>query len=335
MPAQRYQPGLDGVRALAIVSVVAYHGSSMRLGGLGAAGVTVFFVLSGFLITRLLVAEHRARGTISLRRFYARRALRLFPALLVMVAITTALTWATDPRALVNAGRALSYVGDWWIVFSDGLGHPLGHTWTLAVEEQFYLLWPVLLLGLVAVKRALSGAVVLLALAIALNAFYPFHGGTLFAHFSPFQASSLLFGVVLAFLPIPRVRYGAILVAIAAIAIIVVSAQYADETWHRWGDVAFAGAGVLLIVAGLSGGSLALQPLPYIGRISYSWYLWHAPVLHLGVWGGPQWPMWLGIGVSLAAAMASYHLVERPILAWRDRITRPSPGMPRPLPARN
>jgi peptidoglycan/LPS O-acetylase OafA/YrhL len=321
-----YQPGLDGVRALAIIAVIAYHASYMRLGGLGAAGVTIFFVLSGFLITRLLLHEHGAHGAISLRRFYARRALRLFPALLVMVAVTTVLTWASDPRAVVNAGRALSYVGDWWLVFSDGLGNPLGHSWSLAVEEQFYVLWPALLIGLLALRgrAALIGATGLLAAGVALNALYPWSDGAghMFGHFGAFQAASILVGVVMAFVSLPRIRFGAPLIVIAALIVIVVSAQYPDETWNRSADFAFAGAGVLLIIGGLSGGPLSMQPLPYMGRVSYSWYLWHGPVLHLGVWGGPQWPLWLGILVSLGAAMASYHFVERPVLRWRDRRRR-------------
>jgi peptidoglycan/LPS O-acetylase OafA/YrhL len=318
-----YQPGLDGVRALAIVSVVAYHASYMRLGGLGAAGVTIFFVLSGFLITGVLLKEHADRQAISVRRFYTRRALRLFPALLVMVALTTSLSWPSDSQALLHAGRTLSYVGDWWLVFSDGLGQPLGHTWSLAVEEQFYLLWPAVLIGLLAMRgrKALAGAVTLLAATVALNGLYPWtrDAGLLFGHFAPFQAGSILVGVIMALLPLPRVRFGAPLIILAVLIVIIVSAQFPDETWHRWADFAFAGAGALLIIAGLSRGPLSIQPLPYIGRISYSWYLWHAPVLHLAVWSGPQCPMWIGIAVSIGAAMASHHLVELPILRRRDR----------------
>ena len=326
-PSLGYLPGLDGVRAVAIIAVVAFHASGLRLGGLGAAGVTVFFVLSGFLITRVLLAERAATGTVSLRRFYTRRALRLLPALIAMVAITTALRWANgDERALLEGARAVSYVGDWWTVFSDGMG-PLGATWSLAVEEQFYLVWPPLLIGLLAaggVRSVTIGAGILLTAAVAVNSLFPWSSEAryLFAHLGLFQASSLLLGVVLALISLPRMGGTWVLTAAALVVLTVASAQPPTELWHRYADHAFAVAGVVLILVGIRGGVLALWPLPYIGRVSYSWYLWHAPVLYLV---GDRTPMILGVALSFAVAMVSFHLLEQPIrqrgsqLRWTDR----------------
>jgi peptidoglycan/LPS O-acetylase OafA/YrhL len=334
-PFEGYRPGLDGVRAVAVIAVVAYHASGLRLGGLGAAGVTVFFVLSGFLITRLLLVERQSTGAIAWRRFYVRRALRLFPALLVMVTAVTALRWNQDERALLEGARAISYLGDWWAAFSDGMG-PLGPTWSLAVEEQFYLVWPAILVLLIAAAGwfgARRGALVLLGAGVLLNALYPWNDNAryMFAHLSVFQAPALLLGCVMAFIRMPRIRGTWIVTVVAIAVLIVVSAHPPTELWHRYADLVYAAAGAALIVAAYHGGPLTLQPLPYLGRLSYSWYLWHAPILYLATSGrfGLDIPMPLAVAVSLAVAAASYHVVERPVLRWRERLgsrRRPDPA---------
>src|SRR5882672_8926270 len=149
-----YRPSLDGVRAIAILAVLACHCEWLQSGYLG---VDVFFALSGFLITSLLLEEYTATGTITLRWFYARRALRLLPALLGLLVVGTSVILFTvpaeyGPLALHEAAAVLFYVANWaWLI-----GLPLGlygHTWSLAIEEQFYMLWPLALLGLLRVIR--------------------------------------------------------------------------------------------------------------------------------------------------------------------------------------
>jgi len=161
-----YQPGLDGLRAIAVVLVLLYHGGVSWAAG-GFLGVDVFFALSGFLITSLLVDEHARHGRISIPAFYARRARRLLPALaLVLVAVVAyAATLAPDGSLRQLRGDLLATIGyatNWRLVLSDRgyfdaftTPSPLKHTWSLAVEEQFYLVWPVLLLvvAALAVRR--------------------------------------------------------------------------------------------------------------------------------------------------------------------------------------
>lgn len=281
-------------------------------GKLGVVGVTVFFVLSGFLITRLLLAE-RDRGVLSLGRFYVRRAARLFPALFLMVAVVTALRWNVEERALSDALWSISYVGNWWSSFGDGMG-ALDHVWSLAVEEQFYLTWPLVLLLPLKHRWLLAGALVLLAVTVALNAFWPYQtpapGTRLFTHATPFQAPAILSGVILAFLPMPKIGRLGPTITLTAIALLVfISTRASGEQWYRYADLFVALPAAAMIVVAMSGGVLGVRPLPYIGRISYSLYLWHVPLFWI-----TDWPAWLVIGMAVAAAMASYHLVERPIL---------------------
>ena len=157
---QRYMPGLDGLRALAVAAVIAYHlGLSWAPGGL--LGVGVFFTLSGYLITDLLLSSWESTGSLQLRTFWRRRARRLLPALFVMLTVVSIWTGLADPTQLGalrgDVAAALAYVSNWWLAFQHvsyfarfGPPSPLGHLWSLAVEEQFYLIWPWLLwLGLV------------------------------------------------------------------------------------------------------------------------------------------------------------------------------------------
>jgi peptidoglycan/LPS O-acetylase OafA/YrhL len=144
-----YRPALDGLRAVAVLAVLTYHVGWIPGGFLG---VDVFFMLSGFLITTLLCEEHARTGTISIRRFYVRRARRLLPALVLFLLICGGILFVTRPSAFWptlggNLLGVLSYGANWLIIYWRGLG-VFGHTWSLAIEEQFYLAWPLLLLGL-------------------------------------------------------------------------------------------------------------------------------------------------------------------------------------------
>ncbi len=150
----RYLPGLDGLRALAVLAVLVYHADVAWLPG-GFLGVDVFFVISGYLITSLLLAERSATGRIKLRRFWARRARRLLPALFALLAVVAVvvLAWVPDQQARLggDVGAAFTYSTNWYLIFHQesyfvALGRPslLRHLWSLAVEEQFYLAWPLI-----------------------------------------------------------------------------------------------------------------------------------------------------------------------------------------------
>jgi len=173
-----YRPALDGLRAIFVLMVMASHTEMPFFRG-GGLGVTGFFVLSGFLITSILVRERNDTGGINLKAFYARRALRLFPALFVLLAACAVCTIAFSTGAKADAywqgiGWALAYVSNWPLAIYDELTAwigLLGHTWSLAVEEQFYLTWPLILVALLSLKmkrRWLVGAALLLALASAI-----------------------------------------------------------------------------------------------------------------------------------------------------------------------
>ena len=315
-------PAIDGIRAVAIVMVVVSHGEGIEpFVKVGVMGVTVFFVLSGFLITRLLLTERDRTGHLGLGRFYLRRAARLFPALFLMVAVVTALRWNVEERALSDAVWSISYVGNWWSAFGDGMG-ALDHVWSLAVEEQFYLTWPLVLL--VPLKRhwLLAMALIMLAATVALNALWPYQepasGMRLFGHATPFQAPAILSGVILAFLPMPKISRLGPAITVTAIALLVfIATRSSGEQWNRYAELIAALPAAVMVVAAVSGGVLAIAPLPYVGRVSYSLYLWHVPLFWI-----TDWPPWLVIAVSVAAAIASYHVVERPFLRVASQFVR-------------
>jgi peptidoglycan/LPS O-acetylase OafA/YrhL len=189
-----YLPGLDGMRAIAVVAVMVYHANSSWLAG-GFLGVEVFFVISGYLITLLLIGEHERSGTVSLRGFYARRARRLFPALFTLllgVTIYTAI-WRRDALGQLRGDvlAALTYVSNWYQIWvgqgytASGDFAPLRHLWSLAVEEQFYLVWPVVMILLLRLGRRrlpdVSWGLVIAALvitAITAALYYPGPIGT-------------------------------------------------------------------------------------------------------------------------------------------------------------
>ncbi|TGV03468.1 acyltransferase, partial [Mesorhizobium sp. M00.F.Ca.ET.186.01.1.1] len=172
----RYMPGIDGLRALAVLAVIIYHLNYNWAPG-GLLGVGIFFVLSGYLITDLLIAQWSRNGRLDMKDFWLRRARRLLPALLLLLVAVVASVALFSPeqmgRLRGDVWAALFYVSNWWLVFSEvsyfekfGPPSPLGHLWSLAVEEQFYLIWPLLVaLGLSLIKR--RGPLVILTLGLA------------------------------------------------------------------------------------------------------------------------------------------------------------------------
>jgi peptidoglycan/LPS O-acetylase OafA/YrhL len=355
----RYRPGLDGVRGLAVAAVVAYHVGYLRGGFLG---VDVFFVLSGYLITGLVIAELEETGGLSLRRFWARRVRRLVPALLVVVAAVLALAIAIDwPRNRFGALRldAVSTLS-WWANWRQaggtsywaGVTNPLRHAWSLSIEEQFYVAWPLVVAatGWVARRRdasirvavgtvALVGAAasgawqVVLAHRLAPDALSRVYVGTDTRVVAP------LVGCALAAVPWHRVATAAHgrlrrlvldaagLVGLAVLAVAVATTEVDDPGWYRSGGflaVVLASAAVVRAAAGAEAGArdpialLTVNPLTrYLGTRSYAIYLWSWPIQVLARY---RWPAWSDarlaastVVAGLVAAELSYRLVEYPI----------------------
>ncbi len=337
-----YRPALDGVRALAVTAVVLFHGGVPGLRG-GFLGVDAFFVLSGYLITALLLAEYDRSGRISLPDFWGRRARRLLPALLlVLVAVVLAGRYLVPDTELGllrwDALAALGYLANWRMIWR-GTGYfaqnaapsPLQHTWSLGIEEQFYWVWPVAMGFLARYRRA----IVPLCLAGALGSAYL--DAVLYrpddvdrAYFgTDTRAQALLIGCALAALPLRPGRYGRRFLGGAAIAGTVATAwlwTHADGTdgWLYRGGLTVAALAVAAVLAhavasptGPTARVLSLPPLVWLGRISYGVYLWHWPLFQFltAARTGLAGPALLGIrcAATLSLATASYFLVEQPI----------------------
>ncbi len=359
-----YRPALDGVRALAVGSVVAYHFGFSSLGG-GFLGVDVFFVLSGYLITSILLAEYAAQGHISLSGFYVRRLRRLFPALaLVIVAVLVGTALFASPLQLSDRFHdmvaALFYYANWHFIASDqsyfaGLSgaSPLRHTWSLSIEEQFYFVWPLLLLVLLrlgALRRrwvllvGAAGLALLSAMAMA-RAFDPEAPSRAY-YGSEGRVQQLLVGVLLAVALFGlartsrRTRLWGLVSGLGLVAVLISFNRYSDQaSYYYRGGALLVAVLTALLIAGVERGPsspvaklLSLGPIAWLGRISYGVYLWHWPVL---VWIQPSAEAGatehrlitvLRIAVTLFAASASFYLVERPIrlgrVPWVGRSTR-------------
>jgi peptidoglycan/LPS O-acetylase OafA/YrhL len=320
-------PALDGVRALGIVLVLFFHGGFSWAGG-GFFGVDVFFVLSGFLITGLLVSEYRQNAGIGLARFWGHRVRRLVPALLVMLVGIALYGYFLAPSDTLGQLRGdalatLFYVNNWHQI-SGSQGYfaalntprPLLHTWSLSIEEQFYLVWPLLVLGILRWSRSLRTLLVVtvagaVASAVAMAVVYGNGSGESRAYYgTDTRAQALLIGAALAIVlahPLPRRRTGPVPttslirsfalsrtarlglagVGVVGLAAVLVLSTADDSTtaWiYRGGFtlVALATAAIIACVALVPDGSLSralsLRPVRYVGAISYGLYLYHWPI---------------------------------------------------------
>jgi peptidoglycan/LPS O-acetylase OafA/YrhL len=353
-----YQPALDGIRALAVIAVLLYHGDQ-RYARAGFLGVDVFFVLSGFLITMLLLRELRSTGHVDLRSFYARRARRLLPAVLALLAVLSLYAFlfasAADRTRIRSDGLAsLFYVQNWHLVLTGQsyfdqftTPSPLRHMWSLAIEEQWYLLWPVLLVGLTALARKRAARVFVLtcalaaASAIAMAALYRSGADPSRVYYgTDTRAQELLVGALLAMAwpLVTRLRTrgarAGLQVAGAAgglfVVVMIHRSSDASTGLYRGGLTLVALASAAVIAAAMSGGParsvLSTRPLPAIGRISYGIYLWHWPLF---LWLTPKRVGFGGLGlfavrvaVTLVVAGVSFRFVEQPIRTRRHPLVR-------------
>ena len=372
----RHTPGLDGLRALAVAAVVLYHAGVPWLRG-GFLGVDVFFVLSGFLITSLLLAEWRRgrRPRLDLAAFWRRRARRILPALyLLLAAVLGAWLVFLPGRVAVIRGDALAafgYVANWYFLLgaqpyfeTAGRPSPFLHLWSLGVEEQFYLLWPVLFLAAARLRRGAAPALLAAAAVAAVWGALLYRGGadpTRVYYGADTHSSGLLIGSALAFVwrPARRLRRGrrgspqlrervrrvltgrpfAEVAAAACLAGLVAAFVWLDE------DRGFLYQGGLALVAALSGAALVAvshpagsataavlesRPVRWLGLRSYGVYLWHWPLLVLT--GFPKSPLaaLAVLAATLLLAEASYRLVEMPLrrLGARGLLERLRLGTP-------
>ncbi|GGK73633.1 acyltransferase family protein [Ornithinimicrobium pekingense] len=349
-----FRTDIEGMRAIAVFGVMLWHAGVPLLPG-GFVGVDVFFVVSGFLMTALLLEEARARGRIDLGRFYARRARRLLPAALTALLGTALLTVTLIPRTrwgeiggdllasagyLVNwrlADRAVDYLD------LDRAPSPVQHYWSLAVEEQFYVLWPVLLLLLLLVARGRARVFVgwswgltlaALAVSLVLSAWWTEQNASQAYFVTPTRVHELMLGAVVAlgarrWPRVPRVPAAAL--GWVGLAMIVTALVVIDASTPFPGTAALLPTvgTALVIVSGFAAAGwgpdvvLRARPLQWTGRISYSLYLWHWPFVaaaaslsRVGSGGPDQLPVhWgvLAVVVSVVPAWLSFRYVEEPV----------------------
>ncbi len=351
--------GLDGLRAIAVIAVLLYHDG--RLSG-GFLGVDVFFVISGFLITALLLNEWRATGHIDVKRFWLRRARRLLPALFLLLGAVLLFVVAFVPdevaRLRTDVVAAFGYVTNWYLILANqsyfeeiGRPSPLRHLWSLAVEEQFYLFWPLVLsAGLLLLRKRLTlvavGVVTALSIAWMAYLYVPFADPSRVYYGTDTRVFALLIGAGLAFIWIDRPRWQNVegkrdswrdrmpserviadVVAITALAVVFAFFALTDDSspFLYMGGFALLAIATAFLIAGVvhPAGHLGplildLAPMRWLGERSYSLYLWHWPVY---MFTRPEVDVpirgWensvLRLGLSILLAEISYRFVENPI----------------------
>jgi len=348
-------PQLDGLRTLAVLLVLGYHVARAhelpQLPG-GFIGVDVFFVLSGFLITTLLLREHATTGAIALRRFYVKRLWRLYPALILVSAFVAAVfafapgPFDLEPASPLEAVVAMVYGMSWWSGLElTGGPYMLGLTWSLSVEEHFYLLWPLLLLAVLRRGGGVGAVAVIAVLANAWPAFLWLNGADADRlYFLPdARFSQILTGCLLAAglhrtpdlgrfraAVSPRVAW----TVLGALTLVVVLATRYDG-WYWSGGMQAIGVGTALFIGHLVvhpdarlAQLLRWGPLPVLGLWSYGIYLWHLPLMRLAqpVFDGSVAVTAVAALAAIPIAAASYRYVEQPLLHRRTLRAAPRPS---------
>jgi peptidoglycan/LPS O-acetylase OafA/YrhL len=298
-----YRADLDGLRAIAVGLVILTHARLPWPNNGGDAGVTAFFVLSGFLITSLLLHEREGAGSVAIGAFYRRRVRRLGPALVLLLAAIAVSTLVVAWPGMWALGivASLGYLSNWVQILGFPIG-PLGHTWSLAIEEQFYLAWPFVIAALG--RRAWVVAVAGVAIGFVLRTW----SGGAFEYFSTLtRGDAILAGCLLAITrwQAPAWAAGGGVVALAVLGL--------ADLPH---DVTIPLATAFTVLA-LAGSCPALGRLAPIGRRAYGLYLWNWPLtILLGAWAIPA---------TFVAAEVSFRLVERPLMSWSIGRSRRQP----------
>ncbi len=334
-PESGYRPDVDGLRALAILAVVAFHCFPKEVRG-GFTGVDIFFVISGFLITRLILSDIAA-GRFTIARFYARRIRRIFPALAVVLGVCTVAAWAVLlPENWRQFGRdsfaSAAFFGNIALAFERrnyfvSVQRPLIHLWSLGVEEQFYLVWPVLLFALRNQRRRVTTLVLSLiaAISFALNVIFVWKHQDMTFYLPVSRAWELALGSLLAVHEVRLTKRRAEIAAWSGLALCLASAALANELYFPgvWALPPTIGA-VLLIAGGpeswVSRNLFSTRPAIALGLISYPLYLWQWPLLTFvrirrdGIYSPLRYGLVCTAGALVLAAL-TYRFVERPIRA--------------------
>jgi peptidoglycan/LPS O-acetylase OafA/YrhL len=345
----RYRPELDGMRGVAVALVIVHHAwQPHRFAGF--LGVDIFFALSGYLITTILIGELDRTGSLRFGGFYLRRMLRLYPALLTMLLATFPLYLWLGGGAGLQLKRdlvAATYTGNLYMTYRHQWLGPLAHTWSLALEEQYYLVWPIVLFVALRVglrRQALT--VILIAGALVSSAFsiryFGFRSGA--SSSFPLQSTcvGLLAGSALAVLltySLPALRVLAShAIAVFGVGLLVLALVLFSVT-RAVPDGAYVPIAVLSTIAlighttarhsqGIPSRALSWRPIVALGRISYGVYLWHYPIVLLVARHCPTWSPLLRLVVvapaAIALAFTSYRYVETPFLRLKNRIGRGS-----------
>lgn len=357
-----YHPSLDGLRGIAILAVMAFNGHLLFMQG-GFLGVDVFFVLSGFLITSILLQGYGETSRFDFKNFYVRRALRLLPALfaLIVFIVVFALVFESGERlgnTINGVLFTLFYVANWAQVppFPPGIG-PLSHAWSLSVEEQFYIVWPVLLFILLRLRNkafaaAVTGGLILTSVTASVlmwNADVPY----LRMYFgSDVRAHELLIGCLAAlmlswgvFSEKEKFRSVFRLLVPVSIAGILISFFAVSHTtaFVYTGGFALVSLATAVLILGLVlfpsklSGVFEFGPLVWVGQISYGLYLWHFPVIEgtKKFFEGSMPPALLSTGgvlMSVGVAAVSYYLLELPFLRLKSRFRKEQRSIPLVVP---
>ncbi|MFZ2547258.1 MAG: acyltransferase, partial [Candidatus Microthrix subdominans] len=358
-PTLGYLPSLDGLRGIAVAAVVAYHLDFGWAQG-GYLGVSLFFTLSGYLISRLMMGEVERTGRVAVGAFWRRRIKRLAPASMVTLTSIVALEHL-DPSIWSTVGfrssmfGALFHVANWEALISGtgyfdllGVASPVRHYWSLAIEEQFYLVFPLAVLALIGsqrkrIDRLVPLAIVGIAISTVLTLLFSSNPERVYLG-TDTRMAEILFGVLFGALHhrlgdrLGRRAASLALPALAIFILAVITLPASSPIISHGGLIVGGGIWAVLIVGvahagptsrtGLAG-TLAAEPLPYLGRISYALYLTHWPILQVLSQGrlgtGRLATVVIQVGVSVAVASAITFWIERPIRTWRPKVTATVP----------
>lgn len=344
-----YLPGLDGLRAIAVIGIIIYHLNTKWLSG-GFLGVDTFFVISGYLITSLLLSEYYRNNSINLVNFWLRRFKRLIPAMMFVVTVVLIYTLLFKPELIISikhdAIAALFYVSNWWYIiqdvdyFNQFAVAPLKHLWSLAIEEQFYLFFPFILLGLLKFFKKRTTMIILLIISLlSLTAMITIHmytGNNSRVYFgTDTRLQTLLLGCLLAFIWPPfsfrkdiskgaKASISAIgIVGMAVLIYLFVVVSDQDKWIYSGGFYAISFLTLFVIASVVHPSSvlkkiLSFKLFIYIGKRSYSLYLWHYPIIifmnSYFVQGQIPWFVYIcEVILMFVMAEVSYKFIETPI----------------------
>jgi peptidoglycan/LPS O-acetylase OafA/YrhL len=345
---RKFRPDIEGMRALAVLLVVLYHANIAHVHG-GFVGVDVFFVISGFLITRQLMESVGRRGLRALPTFYTRRIRRLLPASMTVVVATVvaARFWAPplSVRPIAVDGIFTTFYGLNYRLAAEGtqylnqgnVASPLQHYWSLAVEEQFYLCWPILIVLVAFLGRRFRKELLTLVLVglVAVSFYYSISITKVDAPLAYFslqtRAWELALGALVAVGSSQLARLPGFVASggscLALAAVVVAAFLYNDSTAYPGSAAALPVVGAAVVIACGCGPPrpverlLGVRPLQFVGRISYSWYLWHWPMLVIApmiIGRALTWPQRVGVvGLSLVASIFTYYAIEKPARSFQ------------------